>query len=285
MPSLFFIAAAAGCGGGGGGGGGGNTTLEGTIALNNGQSGTVTLNVSGATLAKNSKFSILRQAEAQTGGNVTGNCVTPTCPSPGIPLSGNFNTSTNTFSVSGSSSNSGCPQGNVTFNGNYTPGTGTNSGSMSGTITSTQNGTTTTIGGFNGFNTSNTPGTTSLCGTFNGSAGGSDPTDIGVFDVTINGSSLSGTAQDTCAGKNPVTLNAAITGNTFSGCSNDSNGSKPFCGTISADGQSLTGFFQKGDGTIGCFTGSTSFCSATTPPSCSSPPPCGTQNCTFQTCQ
>jgi hypothetical protein len=320
--STLFLSTLVGCGGGGEVAST-NTTLQGTVALNNGQAGTVTLNVNTA-LATNSRFSLIRQAEAQVG-NTTGNCITPTC---NLPLSGSFNTTTNTFSVSGSGgTGTGCSNTTTTFNGTYTPSSGTSSGSMSGSITSTSGGTTTTVGAFSGFNVTNTPGATNYCGTFNGggrcsggindgssctidtdcSGGTCSKSDLGVFNVSINGSQLTGSAQGTCKSENPTGLNATVSGNTFIGCSTDPTHPSPICGTISADG-SVTGFFKKkqeckgggtndgtpcatdtdctgggtcGPATIGCFSGSTSGCSANTPPSgCDlSATPCGTLNC------
>jgi len=305
--SLVFISALSACGSSGGGGGSTTSTLSGTVALNSGESGTVTLNVSTA-LASNSPFSLVRSAEAQSG-NTTGSCVTPSC---NLPLTGNFNTSNNTFTVSGSGgTGAGCSSATTTFTGTYTPtNSGTSgSGSMSGTITSTSGGTTTPIGAFSGFNVTNTPGAQNYCGTFNGTGGDPTATDIGVFNVSIDGNNLSGSAQGVCKSENPVGLVATRVGSTneFRGCSTDSNGAKPICAVVSADGQSVIGFFDKephcqggtNDGNqcstgtdcpggscntiIGCFSGTTAFCSTNTAPSCTSPTPCGAQNCTLPT--
>lgn len=260
--SILLLITFAGCGGSGGND---TTDFAGTVALNGGQFGTLNLTVQ-TLVASAPRFSIIRLAMAQTTDTVpaNGSCVLPD--QPPIPLSGTFMPSTNAINVSGNDS-----KGNTyVFGGTANP----SNGGMSGTI---QNASGTPIGGFSAV-VSN-PGTPAAAYCGNYAEGGGTP-GTGVFNVQIDSNNnLTGSAQDNDPNKSGVAFIGKVNGNTFTACSNDPNGSQPICGTIQND--QVTGFFQSGSGSTGCFVGNTSACTSGTASTCD---PATLPTCSFGTC-
>jgi|GEM_PF-484233 len=226
---------------GGGGEVASSTTFNGTLAGNGGQTGTITVTVQ-STVASSSLFSIIRRAEAQSTVSASGECVF--VGQPPVSLSGTFTPSTGALSLTGDG---------TTFTGTAS------GGQMSGTFS---NPTTGLSGGFSGLS-----GTvTTYCGTYQHAP--ECPTgDSGTFNVQIDSAgNLSGTTQVTSGSGSPVSLSGTVTGNTFSGTSNQGNA---FSGTISADGNSVSGTFEQTcppNTGMGTFSGCVDACTTGTCP-------------------